>query len=217
VLPHNAALPFPRLGIEPRIHFAFPYIVVLLAVLIVVFVLLLKFHSLQKYRRKRNILIYIAVALTLALLVYQIDFVYRVAIVEYSIDVSVDRFYLGEVNEIRVRCSNSGDRACSFDIVVNSVNASFSAQNLQTYLYVNDTVTRVPFMLQERWSSMNKDTKGVFFTIDENVTGFSFRLSLEAHAFNSIQVYSSPAYAIAYVWNATENCYKLYGIVGFTA
>jgi hypothetical protein len=217
VLPLNAALSPLPLGIEPRSYFAFPYVVALVTVLIVVFVLLLKFPSLRKYRRKRNILIYTVVALTLVLLVYQTDFVTRVAIVTYSIDTGVGRFYLGRINEINVYCSNSGYRACSFDIIVNSVNASFSPQNPETYLNINNTVTKVPFMLQERWSSMNKNSKPVFFTIDENATGFSFRISLEAHAFNSIQVYSSPAYAIAYVWNATENCYKLDGIAAFTA
>jgi len=217
VLALNAVLPPTPLGIVPRSYFALPYIVVFVAVLIVVLVLLVKFPSLRKYRRKRNILIYLVVALTLVLLVYQIDFVTRVAVVDYSIDARGLRFYPGEVNEISVYCSNSGDRACSFYLVLSSVNASFPAQTQQTYLQINNTMVKVPFLLHERWSSMSADSKPVFFTIDENVTGFSFSLSLEANSYNPVVVYSAPFSRIWCVWNATESCYKLKYGSGFTA
>ena len=214
MLGFQAAL--PPLGIVPTSYFAFPYIVAFMAVLIAVLLLLVKLPSFRKYRRKRYILIYFVVALTLILLVYQIDFLTRTAVGTYSIDTSIDRFYLGEINDNSVHCNNSGFRACSFNIVI-SVDASFSAQTPQTCLEFSNMVVKIPFLLQERWSSMNGDSKPVFFTIDENVTGFSFRLSLEAHAFNSIPVRSSPVYAIACVWNATEDCYELDVIGGFAA
>jgi hypothetical protein len=204
------------LGIAATLYFAIPYIVALVAILIAVALLLFRFPYFRKYRRKSNILIYFTVALTLVLLVYQIDFVARTAVVTYSIDTSEDRFYVGELNEISVKCSNRGDRACSFDIVVSSVNMSFSVGTSQTYFQVNSTAVKVPFTLQENGSSMNGDSKPVFFTINENVTGFSFRLLLEAHAFNSIKVYNA-GYAVSCVWNATENCYELDGALGFTA
>jgi hypothetical protein len=210
----NAALS-PPFGIVSRSYFAFPYIVAFLAVLIIVLVLLVKFPSFRNYRRKRNILIYFVVALMLVLLVYQIDFVTRIAVVSYSIDTSRDRFYLGEVNEISVNCISTGDRACSFYLVVSSVNATFSAQNPQTYLHVNTTIVKVPFLLQERWSSMNADSKPVFFTIDENVTGFSFRLSLESQGYSSVNVFEAPVSSIWCVWNATEGCYMIEGGGGF--
>jgi hypothetical protein len=114
------------LGIAPTLYFAIPYIVALVAILIAVAVLLFRFPSFRKCRKKRNILIYFGAALTLVLLVYQIDVVTRTAGVTYSIDTSDDRFYVGELNEISVKCSNRGNRACSFDIVVSSVNASLS-------------------------------------------------------------------------------------------
>jgi hypothetical protein len=115
-----------------------------------------------------------------------------------------------------VKCSNRGNRACSFDIIVSSVNASLSSENPQSYSQINNTAVKVPFTLQESGSSVNGNSKPMFFTINENVTGFSFRLSLEAHAFNSIQV-NNAVYTISSVWNATENCYELEGALGFTA
>jgi hypothetical protein len=99
--------------------------------------------------------------------------------------------------------------------VLSSANASFTAQTQQTYLQVNSTMVKVPFLLQEHWFSMNADSKPVFFTIDENVTGFSFHVSLEAQSYNSLVVVSGDT-DISWVWDATENCYKLSTTGGFT-
>jgi hypothetical protein len=88
------------LGIAPTAYFAFPYIIALVAVLIAVTVLLFRFLSFRKYRKKRNILIYFVAALALVLLVYQIDFVTRTAVVTYLIDTSENKFYVGELTKL---------------------------------------------------------------------------------------------------------------------
>jgi len=202
------------LGMLPSSYFAIPYIALFLAICIAVIVMLVIFPSFRKYRRKRNILIYIVAALVLMLLIFQIDNVTRRAVVSYKIDTSVTQFYPDETNQIRIRCQNHGDRPASFYLDFHSINASFSAQPEQTYIQVSTTLVVVPFMLQESWFSTNTVSKPVFFNIDANVTEFSFDILFEVHGYNNIAV-SEGVTNIRCVWNETQNCYTLEGVSGF--
>lgn len=157
-------------------------------------------------------MIYAAVALVLVLLVFQIDNVSRRANVSYVLDTSFNKAYLGEVNQIVMYCQNYGDRAASFYLVLSSVNASFQVQTQQNYIQVNSKTVKVPFLLQEHWFSMSAKSKPVFFTVDENVTGFSFSGSLEPQGYGGLDV-SSGFTSATFVWSGTENCYVL-GTVG---
>lgn len=101
------------------------------------------------------------------------------------------------------------------DLVFSSVNASFHVTNQQNYIQTSSRTVKVPFSLQESGVSMSTDTKPVFFTIDENVTEFSFSFSLEAQDYSHLVV-SSGDTGVSFVWNVTENCYTLNFGSGFS-
>jgi hypothetical protein len=188
----------------------------LLDVIIAIAALLIIFPSLRKYRRKKNILVYVVAALVIALLIFQIDNVSRRAIVSYSFAGAGDtKYYDREGNQIIMQCQNHGDRAASFYLVLSSVNATFQVKTQQNYIQTSSRTVKVPFLLQESWLSMSADSKPVFFTIDKNVTGFSFSISLEAQGYGSLVVGSGDT-DIRFAWNGTENCYMLDMISGFT-
>ena len=181
------------------------YYLALLAVLIVTAVLLLIFPSLRKYRRRRNILIYIAIVVVLFSLVAQIDNVSRRAIVDFSVGGSAN-FYGGETNQLAVFAGNHGNRAVSFKLIISSVNVSFQIQPQQDCIQINNRTCKVPFSLQESSLLGSSENKPLFFTIDENVSGFSFSVSLEAQPSGSVSVASGITY-ITYTWNGIANCY----------
>ena len=54
---------------------------------------------------------------------------------------------------------------------------------------------------------MHKDTKPIFFIIDENVTGFSFRVYPETVSDTLFP--AGYTYGMDYVWNGLENYYEL--------
>ena len=86
--------------------------------------------------------------------------------------------------------------------------------NRITFRLVARTV-KISFMLKESLLSTNAESKSVFFTIDENVTGFSFSFSLENQSHASLVVASGDA-NVEYTWNSTENCYVQGIRFGFT-
>jgi hypothetical protein len=208
-----SSLPIP-LALVPSSYSAFPYIVMLLGVIIAIAALLIVFPSLRKYRRKRNILIYLVAALVIVLLVFQIDNVSRRAVVSYAF-AGDPKYYDREGNQLIIQCQNHGDRTASFYLVLSSVNATFQVKTQQDYIQTSSRTVKVPFLLQESWLSMSANSKSVFFTIDENVTGFSFSMSLEAQGYGSLVVASGDTDE-RFVWNGTENCYILSGGGGFT-
>src|SRR3990172_5760755 len=197
------------LSIAPPPDFNAPYIVALLGVIIAVVALLIIFPFMRKYRRKRNILVYIVILLIMALIVFQINeasSLSKRAIVGYGF-AGDPKYYSRENNQLVMACENVGDKAASFYLVCNGLNASFQVKTLQDYLQTSNRTVKVPFSLQERGLSLSEDRKPVFFTIDEDVEEFSFTFSLEAHS-NNLVVYRGDT-SVTYLWNVTENCFIL--------
>ena len=149
-----------------------------------------------------------------SLAVFQIDNVSRRAVVSYAF-AGDPKYYDREGNQLIIQCQNHGDRAASFYLVLSSVNATFQVKTQQDYIQTSSRTVKVPFLLQESWLSMSANSKSVFFTIDENVTGFSFSMSLEAQGYGSLVVASGDTNE-RFVWDGTENCYMLSGGMGFT-
>ncbi len=200
------------LQMPSSLFYSYPYYLALLAVLIVTAVFLVIFPSLRKYRRRRNILIYVAIVVVLFSLVAQIDNVSRRAIVDFSVG-GPAKFYRGEPNQLAVSAGNHGNRAVSFRLVISSVNASFQIQPQQDYVQINNRTSKVPFSLQESSLFGSSENKPLFFTIDENVSGFSFSVSLEAQPSGSVSVASGITY-ITYTWNGTQIAIFLAPLVG---
>jgi len=186
-----------------------PYIILFLVVLIVVLMLFIKFPSLKKYRMKRNILIYLLVAIVLVFLIFQAYEASRGrTIFEYYItDNSYPNFYPGRTNQFNLTCNYIERRPASFYMVIDSVNASFPDQPQGTFIPVNNTEIKVLFTVSENTPFMYKDTKTIFFNINENVTGFSLRACPETVSESLFP--AGNTYGVDYVWNGLENCYKI--------
>jgi amino acid transporter len=200
------------LGIDAP-PFPLPYIILFLLIVITAMVLLAKFPSLRKYRRKRNIIIYsiLTVALVFTLfLAYESP---RKTILEYYLNDyhKFPDYCPATINQFNLTCHNRGDKANSFYMIINSVNTSFPTQPQEIYVSVNDTTIKVLFTLGESGSSNEKDTKRVLFNINENVTGFSIKVKPETR--NDL-IGAGSLHAMQYVWNGTENCYKLDFVLG---
>lgn len=204
------------LSIAPPPDFTTPYIVALLGVIIAVAALLIIFPSLRKYRRKRNILVYVVILLIMALIVFQINeapSLSRRAIVGYGF-AGDTKYNKREDNQLVMACENVGDKAASFYLICNGLNASFQIKAQQDYIQTGNRTVKVLFSLQERGLPLSEDRKPVFFTIDENVEEFSFTFSLEAQS-NNLVVHRGDT-SVTYLWNVTENCFILSFGGGFT-
>jgi len=186
-----------------------PYLLLFLIVLIVAIVLFVMFPSLRKYRMKRNILVYLLVAVALVFFLFQANEASRGRTVyEYYItDNSFPNFYLGRTNQFNLTCKYIESRPASFYMVIDSVNVSFPAQPQETCISVNSTEIKVLFTVSENTPPMHEDTKIIFFNINENVTGFSFRVYPETVSDTLFP--AGNTYGMDYVWNGTENCYVL--------
>ena len=68
-----------------------------------------------------------------------------------------------------------GMRTASFNLILKSVNASFTPNTQQNYVQVNSTIIKVPFSFPQG----GRETKPVQFTIDENVSAFAFYTSTD--------------------------------------
>jgi hypothetical protein len=185
-----------------------PYILLFLIVLIVAIILFIKFPSLKEYRMKRNILVYLLVAVTLVFSIFQAyDASRGRTVYEYYItDNSYPNFYPGRTNQFNLTCDYIECRPASFYMVINGVNVSFPDQPQGTYIPVNSTAIKVLFTVSEGTSFMYKDTKTIFFNIDENVTGFSFYAWPETMSETLFP--AGRTYGVDYVWNGLENYYE---------
>jgi len=186
-----------------------PYVLLFLVVLIVAIVLFVAFPSMRRYRMKKNIIVYLLVALILVFSILQAYDVSRGRTVyEYYItDNSFPNFYPGRTNQFNLTCKYIESRPASFCMVINSGNVSFPVQPQETYIPFNSTAIKVLFTVSENTPSMHEDTKIIFFNIHENVTGFSFRVYPET--VSDILFPAGNTYGMDYVWNGTENCYVL--------
>jgi len=184
-----------------------PYFLLFLTALIIAIILFIRFPSFKKYRMKRNILIYLLVAIALVFSTFQAYEASRGRTVyEYYVtDNSYPHFYPLQTNNFNLTCKFIECRPASFYMVINSVNVSFPAQPQETYIPVNSTAIKVLFKVSENTSFMDKETKTIFFSIDENVTGFSFCAYPETVSNTLFPAGST--YSVEYVWNGLENYY----------
>jgi hypothetical protein len=186
-----------------------PYILLFLIVLIVAIILFIKFPSLKEYRMKRNILVYLLVAVTLVFSIFQAyDASRGRTVYEYYVtDNSYPNFYPERTNQFNLTCKFIECRPASFFMVIDSVNVSFPDQSRETCILVNSTEIKVLFTVSESTPFMDKDTKPIIFNINENVTGFSL------HAYpEKVSDTLFPAgntYGVDYVWNGLENYYEV--------
>jgi len=186
-----------------------PYILLFLVVLIIALVLFVMFPSLRKYRRKRNILVYLLVTVALVFSLFQAYEVSRGRTVyEYYInDRNFPNYYPARTNQFNLTCQYLEYRPASFYMVINGVNVSFPAQPQETYVPVNSTAIKVLFTVSENTSPTHKGTKPILFNINENVTGFSFRVYPETVSETLFP--AGNTYGMDYVWNELENYYEL--------
>jgi hypothetical protein len=184
---------------------AIPYVFLIMIVAVVAFVLFMKFPSLRNYRRKRTIVVYSALLLVFALLVFQAYDVGCLAFVGYHVE-SEPKFYPKSVKQLNLTSSSQGIRSCSFYLVLRSVNASFPTQAQLNYIQINETAVKVPFTLSGLFSP-TVVTKYLVFEIDKDVTGFSFSILPDSWR-GCVFVTGQPS--VSYVWNGTENCFMLH-------
>ena len=164
----------------------------------------------KDYRRNLAVIALIIVVSIAFLLQY--NSVTKSATVNYTLDINVSTYYPAENNAINITCSNSGDKGANFYLVLNMANASFSPQTEQPYLQVNSTTVKFPFTLHNGDSTV----KPVFFSIDDNATGFSFNLSFEKVDQNTVYG-QSLWYYVSYEWNETGGYYGLSEMGGTVA
>jgi hypothetical protein len=184
--------------------YAIPYVFLIIIVAIIALALFVKFPSLRNYRIKRSIVVYSALLLVFAVLVFQAYDVGCVALVGYRVE-SETMLYPESVKQLGLTCSSQGIRSCSFYLILSSVNASFPTQTQLDYIQFNETTVKVPFTLSGLFSP-SEVTRYLPFEIDDNVTGFSFSILPDSWR-GCTFVTGQPA--VSYVWNITENCFML--------
>jgi hypothetical protein len=119
------------------------------------------------------------------------------ASVDFSFVNAREVFYAGS-NLILLDCRNGGDMDGDFNLVVTFTNASFSNQTEQPYLRVNDTIVKFGFVLPKGVSG----SKWVYFSVSENVDGFSLALALEKVGANPLKPNATYPTYLRYVWSS---------------
>lgn len=188
-----------------------PYILLFLIVSIIALILFATVPSLRKYRRKRNILVYLLLALALAVTLFQAYEVPRRTVYDYYINNRISNFpnyYPGRVNQFNLTCQYLESNPVSFYMVVNSVNVSFPSQpQVNVSFPINGTAMKVLFTVAAGTSPGDEDTKPILFRINENVTGFSF--TVYPDIVSETLFPAERTYGMDYAWNGIENYYEL--------
>ena len=161
--------------------------------------------------RKRNVMIVSVITIIIFVSAFLIYEFFVPTYIDFRIDDSVHRFYLTENNTMTILSRNLGGRDGNFYIVLRFTNASFSNKTEQPYLQVDNATVKFPFFLPGGGASMSLN-KTVYFTINENVTVFSFYLSLEKRDPNPY-VLSFVSF-VSYKWNETGKYYEMWQGVG---
>jgi len=185
-----------------------PYILLFVAVLIIAIILLVKFPSLRLYRKARNILFYSLVAATLVLTLFQAYEAPRRTVYEYYITDNSPTYYPGRTNQFNLTCDYLSIKQASFYLVVNSVNVSFPTQPQNSVSFqFNSTALKVLFTVSDGTPLRTEDTRDILFSINENVTGFSF--TVHPDTVTSTVFPAGGRYGMDYAWNGTKNCYEI--------
>ena len=185
-----------------------PEFTLLILLLIAFLVFFLKFSALRKYRRKRNIIFYATSIIMLCLLAaLTYDGYQGLALVSYEVE-SKEPFFAGQINQLDVTSKNLGIRAASYYLVINSTNATLTA-NSADCIQINETAIKVFFNLH---NLDEESTKHMAFRMNENVTGCQFYISTERSS-NLPAVTGSTVYAYTIYDNRTGH-YSLTSVVG---
>lgn len=152
-----------------------PCIFLIIITSIIILLCFVKFKSLWNYRRRRNWTIYVLLVL-LGLLFYQ---AYYASLgpndVYFSLEKPQTPIYSGHENQFSITCRSGGLNRADFYLVINSDNATLNADGHHGYIQVNATTIKVPFSFQ----SGGVQTKLVYFTVDANVSSFTFYPTVE--------------------------------------
>lgn len=156
---------------------------------------------------RRNLAVIALIIVISSVFFLQYNWMAKPATVDYNLNIDINKYYPDGDNAINITCGNSGDKSASFYLVLSMTNSSFSPQTEQPYLQVNSATVKFPFTLHNGDSIV----KPVFFSIDENATGFSFNLFFEKADQNKVYGQSS-LYYVSYKWNETGKYYEQRGI-----
>lgn len=155
---------------------AYPYLVLIAICLIAVLVVFWKYPPIRAFRRKRNLLFYAFLLLSLFLLVYQ---AYTVSLgpnyVSFSIEKTDTPIYAQQQNHFSVTCTSDGAKDIHFYMVIRSSNATLQTVEQQGYIQLNSTAIKIPF----NFHGSGTQTKPVYFTADANVSSLAFIPSVE--------------------------------------
>ncbi len=185
----------------------FPYLILLGVCLMITLICVAIFPSLRSLRRKRTLMIYAVLVAVFSLIGYQ---AYDVSLgptwVSYSLNNDDRQFYAGRVNTLSVSLFNAGHRAGSVYLIIRSANASFSVYCQQAYPQSNASMLKIPFSFVQGEKTMA--TRLVQFTIDENVTTFSFHTHVEPQ--NEQPLITTFEMEMDGIWNQNTSSFSLY-------
>ena len=160
----------------------------------------------------------VSIVAVVAIILFSALFIYHFSIpparIQYWIEYETTRYYPEESNTITINCKNHGGRDGNFRLALSLRNTSFSDQTEQPFDKLSSNLVNFPFNLH----GGDSDSRLVFFSIQENVTYFSFYLSLESDfdLLNPVDIASAPISSLGYKWNETDKCYILSGGAGFS-
>ncbi len=181
-----------------------PYIAMLIVGFILLLVLIVKFPTLRNFRKKQTLTMYAAAALVFSLLIFlTYDTSLGLTVVTSTITPSDGSYKFGAVSQFMISVINLGHRAANFYLVLTAVNASFLVQNQPDYIQVNSTALKIPFSIPGTFRY--QEIKPVYFTINENVTGFSI---YDRDYFSVLRVAWTTQMECQ--WNNTDKSYSIF-------
>jgi hypothetical protein len=146
-------------------------------------------------RKKRIILILIVIMIAhlVAFIIYQLIPAY----IEYDVDInSIREVNPDEINAMTITFRKWG-RPSSLHLTLKFTNASFSNQTEQPYIQTNSTTVQLPNL---------SGYKTVYYTVDNNVTGFSVKF-FHASSDLNLQVMKWMSW-LSFNWNETSKSYE---------
>lgn len=200
--------------VDPAVY-AMPYIIALLVCVAVFSGVILKFKSIRSFRNKCSLIVYAVVALVGVLLVFlAYDAGLGPTHISYDFAFASNNFSPEELNQFNVTSSNRGIRPASYNLVLHSINASFSEENSPTYCKVDNSTIKIPFTFSEaKQASLSKP---VLFTINSDVSGFLVDVSLESGGYSNVLVITCTSSMLC-SYNSTLNSYTIESMVVSTA
>lgn len=192
------------MAINPMVDAA-PYLALLGVSVMVVAAVILKYPSIKVYRQKRNIIFYAAIAIVLSLIAYQAcDIAAGPDYIAFSSQRTQTSIYSGQQNQFSITCSCNGLKDASFYLVVAGENATLQANGQPGYVQLNATAIQVPFSFH----GGGEQTKPIFFTAAENVSGISFYSTpkFENHSSLLVEFYLSDIHCI---WDSANGSFVM--------